>query len=42
MSKRLIGAACALALGLASLTVSADVIVGGARCMRKRTSLRMP
>jgi uncharacterized surface protein with fasciclin (FAS1) repeats len=29
MSKRLIGAACALALGLASLSVSADVIVGG-------------
>ena len=28
-AKRLIGAACALALGLASLTVSAEVMVGG-------------
>ena len=28
-AKHLIGAACALALGLASITVSADVIVGG-------------
>jgi uncharacterized surface protein with fasciclin (FAS1) repeats len=35
-AKSLIGAACAVALGLASLTVSADVIVGGSAMVAQK------
>ena len=36
MSNRLIGAACAIALGLASLSASADVMVGGAAMLPQK------